>query len=532
MNPSDFSSIDLAVIQQLVNAIPEEMGAVLGRSAYSTNIKERKDYSCALFNSEGKLLAQAAHIPVHLGAMPRSVEAVLDDFPNLSPGDVIMLNDPFRGGSHLPDITLVSPLFFESGDRISGYAATRAHHADVGGMSAGSLPNSTSIYQEGLRIPPVRLVENGNLKEDILRILCANSRNPIERKGDIQAQLQSHTLADIRWKEVGERQGTSRMEAMGAALLEVGERSMKKVLAKLPLGTWSAEERLEHADKDQEFTYLRATLRTLEDTVVVDFSESDDAVSGSLNAVHAICESAMYYAFLCLLNAEHPDEVLPVNHGTFLPLTCITRKGSVLNAEIPHAVAGGNVETSQRIVDLVFKLVKQLVPETLPAQSQGTMNNVTMGGMDEEGNPFSYYETLGGGAGASRSQNGADAVQVHMTNTLNTPVEALEFSAPLFIREVSIRENSGGGGLFRGGNGLIREWEMRIPVEVTLLTERRILSPAGSQGGGGGCPGKQSRILSDGTCIPLAGKGAWVFEKGDRLRVETPGGGGYGQPVS
>lgn len=532
MSPESIPATDLAVIQCLFSAIPEEMGVVLGRSAFSANIKERRDFSCALFDKQGQLLAQAAHIPVHLGAMPRSVEAVLEDFPDLKPGEMVMLNDPFRGGSHLPDITLVSPLATEPGGEVSGYAATRAHHADVGGMTAGSLPDSTSIYQEGLRIPPVRIMKNGDIDEDLLRIFCANSRNPDERKGDLRAQFQSHQVAEKRWQSLLQKKGAHTLDSMTEALLRYGERRMRSLLSSLPDGQWDFEDQLENADAEKDFTGIRARLSCKQGEIQLDFRESDDAVTGSLNAVHAICESAVYYGFLCLLGSEYPGETLPVNAGTFRPLKCITRCGSVLNAGWPHAVAGGNVETSQRIVDVVFGLLGEILPGRIPAQSQGTMNNITMGGSDSDGKSFSAYETLGGGCGATAKQRGADAVQVHMTNTLNTPVEALEFGGPVLLREYAIRDGSGGGGKYRGGHGLIREWEMLETMEVTLLTERRVLSP---QGAGRGSPGKvgiQFKLSLSGERIPLESKGSWIFKRGERLRIETPGGGGYGEPVS
>lgn len=525
MSDREFSATDLAVIQFVFASIPEEMGAALARTAFSPNIKERKDFSCALFDAGGRLLSQAAHIPVHLGAMPRSVEAVLAAFPNLRRGDVVMLNDPFQGGSHLPDITLVSPLFTDQG-ALSGYAATRAHHADVGGMTPGSLPHSTSIYQEGLRIPPVRMVREGEADGDLLRILCANSRNPEERRGDLRAQLQAHHIAEERWGALLARHGPDRTRDMADALRDYAERRMSAVLEKLPGGEWSREETLETDPP----AVLRGTLDIREGRVKVDLTASDDAVEGSLNAVKAICESAVYYVFLCLLARESEGGLPPVNAGCFRDIAVETRKGSVLDAGWPHAVAGGNVETSQRVADLVLGLLEQAMPGEMPAQSQGTMNNVTLGGRTADGAPFAYYETLGGGAGASNVRAGAHAVQAHMTNTLNTPVEALEFAYPLRVRELSIRGGSGGGGLHRGGDGLVREWETRVPVEVTLLTGRRSTAPAGAGGGGPGAVGRQWRIGPDGSRAALPAKGSLRLAAGERLRVETPGGGGWGRP--
>lgn len=515
----------LSLVQHVYNAIAEEMGAALARTAYSPNIKERQDFSCALFDAQGRLLAQAAHIPVHLGAMPRSVEAARRAFPEMGEGDLVLLNDPFEGGTHLPDLTMVSPVLCD-GIRI-GYTATRAHHADVGGMTPGSLPHSRSIFQEGLRIPPVRLIRGGELQEDVLRILCANSRNPSERRGDVRAQVNAHLLGTRRWKETRERYGAEMLEGIHDDLFAYADRCMRQAIAELPSGVWRAETFLENAEGSGPEAALRAALTVEGDNVEVDFRESGDAVAGSLNAVRAITEAAVAYVFLCWMCRRDPANPPPVNAGSLEAVSILTRPGSVVDATYPSAVAGGNVETSQRLVDLLLSLLGQAAPEQVPAQSQGTMNNITFGGTDAAGNGFAYYETVGGGSGAGNGTPGRCAVQCHMTNTLNTPVEALEYAYPLRVRELSIRRGSGGAGAWCGGDGMVREWEALRPMTLTLLTERRGEGPAGHCGGAAGEPGKQLRIREGVTC-PLPAKGSAELMAGDRVRLETPGGGGFG----
>ncbi len=519
------SATDLSVFHHLYSSIADEMGAVLARTAYSPNIKERKDFSCALFDDQGRLLAQAAHIPVHLGAMPRSVAAARNAFPKMDAGDVVMLNDPFEGGTHLPDVTLVSSVF-SSGDCM-GYTATRAHHADVGGMTPGSLPNSRSIHQEGLRIPPVRLVRGGEMEEDLMRIFCANSRNPGERRGDMRAQLHAHHVGETRWLELVERAGDGKLRQMNEALMRYADRRMRAALSRLPRGRWSFEEEIEDEAGTGVAAVLRGTLTVSDAGVCVDVRGSDDMVPGSLNAVRAITESAVYYVFLCWMCRNSGNASPPINGGCFRSIELQTRPGSVLDAQWPAAVAGGNVETSQRVVDLVLGLLNEALPGSVPAQSQGTMNNVTLGGRTPEGG-FAYYETLGGGAGGGPGVPGASAVQTHMTNTLNTPVEALEFAYPLRVRRLEIRRDSGGAGAFPGGDGLVREWEALSPMEVTVLTERRRTGPKGSSGGSAGKPGRQEIRTASGEILTLPGKGGGHLSPGDILRVETPGGGGFG----
>jgi N-methylhydantoinase B len=526
----EFTATTLSVIHHRLAAIPDEMGAVLARMAFSPNIKERKDFSCALFDGDGRMLAQAAHIPVHLGAMPRSVESVLRSFPGLKAGDVVLLNDPFAGGSHLPDLTMVSPLFYAEGGVPCGYVATRAHHADVGGMTPGSLPDSTSIYQEGLRIPPVLLQQGGQRNEGVFDILCTNSRSPGERRGDVQAQLQAHHIGEQRWNGLVSQVGKEELSRWMPAILDYAERCMEVVYAELPAGEWEAEDVLEGKDGAESDVVIHGRLQISGEGVVFDFSESDDAIAWSLNTVHAVCESAVQYVMLCLLNRISKGDMPPVNAGCFRKLRVITREGSVLNAGLPHAVAGGNVETSQRVVDVVMELLAQVPGIEMPAQSQGTMNNVTLGGF-VHGSGFAYYETLGGGAGAGEGVPGADGIQVHMTNTLNTPVEALEFGYPMRIVRYEIREGSGGAGQERGGAGLIREWIAEVPIEVSLLTERRRKGPKGRDGGDDGMTGVQWIERLSGERELLTARGHWRLKPGEVLHIETPGGGGYGKDI-
>jgi N-methylhydantoinase B len=525
------SPADLTFFQHGYAAIAAEMGAVLCRTAFSPNIKERRDYSCAVFDAGGRLLAQAAHIPVHLGALPRCARAVLDAFPALSDGDVVMLNDPFGGGTHLPDITLASPVFDERTGQMEFLVLARAHHADVGGIAPGSLPPSANIFQEGLRIPPVRVVRRGEVSDDLMAMVCANSRTPVERRGDMRAQLHAQHTGVHRLRHSLARHGAGHLRAVNAALIEYAERLMRSELSTLPAGEWSHEEFLEGTEAGQPAAVLRCRLRLGADGAEIDLRESDDALAGSLNATVAITESAVTYAFLCLLFSPQAGKGKagpPINAGSFLPIRILTRPGSLLHARWPSAVAGGNVETSQRIVDVVLGALSKAVPFRIPAQGQGTMNNLTLGGLRNDGSPFAYYETLGGGMGASQGHDGARGIHVHMTNTLNTPVEALEFAYPFRVHQYALRDGSGGAGLWRGGDGLVREWVFGTPVELSLLTERRLIAPRGMQGGGPGACGRNVRVRADGTEETLPSKGTWVFAAGERLRLETPGGGGFG----
>lgn len=515
--------IDLEVFRHRTTMIAEEMGAALGRSALSPNIKERRDFSCAVFDAQGRMIAQAAHIPVHLGAMPRSVEAALARF-TLGRGDVILLNDPFLGGTHLPDLTTVAAAY--AGDQLVGYTATRAHHADVGGMAPGSMPMSRELYQEGLIIPPVKLIEAGQPNQGLYDLICRNSRTPSERRGDLAAQLACHRVGERRLAELTERHGLDWVQLHMAELIAYGERHMRAVLAALPDGCYTFEDALDDDGANGPPTPIRVQITISGDAAVVDFAGTAAQVRGPLNAPRAVTEAATLYCFRCLGSADMPSSA-----GAFAPLTIRVPEGSVLSPRSPAAVAGGNVETAQRVVDVLFGALAQAAPDRIPAASAGTMNNWTFGGIRPDGSPFAYYETLGGGMGARPTLDGISGVQVHMTNTLNTPIEALERQFPVRVRRYSLRSGSGGAGQHQGGDGLIREIEFLEPVIVSLLSERRMRAPYGLQGGASGALGHNSSI-QHGTRHILPGKVTVELEAGDSLRIETPGGGGWGQPAA
>ncbi len=536
---SQVDPITLEILKNQFISVAEEMGVTLGRTAYSPNIKERRDYSCACFlaNPPGAMIAQAAHIPVHLGAMPASVLAAVHSVGSWSPGDLVALNDPYLGGTHLPDITMISPVFAATagpGAEPSFMVASRAHHADVGGMSPGSMPLSTEIYQEGLIIPPIKLLEAGRLNTAVLDLILRNVRTPAERRGDLAAQMAAHRVGEQRLHDIVERYGLEQTLRYAHALLAYAERLTRAAIARIPAGSYSFADELDDegvagpAAGGQRATGPRiaVTITVERDSLIVDFAGSSPAVAGSLNAVRAITESATWYVMRCVAGAEGGGA--PVNSGTFAPVRVVVPPGSLLDAEPPHAVAGGNVETSQRIVDVVLGAMAQALPGAIPAASQGTMNNVTVGGYDAaRGTPFAYYETIGGGAGAGPAGDGLSGVHVHMTNTLNTPVEALEYAYPLRIRRYALRRGSGGKGRNRGGDGLVREIEFLCPATVTLLTERRRTAPYGLQGGGAGARGRNV-LTRAGHVEDLPGKAQVQVNAGDVLSIQTPGGGGWG----
>lgn len=512
--------ITLELYRHRFAGIAEEMGEALRRTGYSPNIKERLDYSCALFDGEGRLVAQAAHIPVHLGAMPESVAAARAAVARWQPGDIVILNDPFQGGTHLPDITLVAPVFLEGREEPAFFVANRAHHADIGGMSPGSLPLSSEIFQEGLIIPPLKLAEAGHLNESLIQLILRNVRTPEERRGDLEAQIAACRLGERRLVELAASLGKAQVLEYAGHLLSYSERRACAAIATWPDGVFEAEDQLE-IEGSEAVIRVRSTIEN--GAVRFDFSgTSPQLPNSSLNAVGSIARSACYYVVLCLL-----DDV-PSNGGAFAPVEVLAPEGSLVNARPPAAVAGGNVETSQRIVDVVLRSLASALPDRIPASSQGTMNNLTIGGLRPDGTPFTYYETIGGGGGASAAGDGLSGAQVHMTNTLNTPVEALERAFPLRIRRYALRSGSGGSGMQRGGDGLVREYEFLAPATVTMLSERRAIAPAGLAGGEDGATGRNVLISADGRETVLGAKFSRRFQGGERLRVETPGGGGYG----
>ncbi|HLE16352.1 MAG TPA: hydantoinase B/oxoprolinase family protein [Anaerolineales bacterium] len=522
----DIDPIRLEVYKHLLSAIPEEMGAVLRKGSYSPNIKERRDYSCAIFDASGEMVAQAAHIPVHLGSMPLSVTSAVNSFDRVNPGDVIILNDPFRGGTHLPDITLVSPVYIpglDGTEKLFGFVASRAHHADVGGMAPGSMPVAREIYQEGLILPPIKLVEGGKLNQGVWDLILANVRTPVERAGDLAAQLAANQRGVNRLQALVSRYGEQEVAKYTQALLAYAEKMTRQLLRDLPEGVYRFQDLLDDDGIHPEPIPISVSIEIKGDQATVDFSGTAEQAAGSVNAVFAITLSAVFYVFRCLIGLDIPN-----NSGCLRPIRVIAPAGTVVNAKHPAAVAGGNVETSQRIVDVLFGALAQACPVRVPAASQGSMNNLLIGGWDNRrSSPFTYYETIAGGAGARPGKDGPSAIHTHMTNTLNTPIEALEFTYPLRVLRYEIRRGSGGSGLFQGGNGVRRDIQLLTDAQVTLLTERRRTSPYGLAGGNPGEPG-QNCLIRDGEEQSLPGKGSFYLKRGDILSIRTPGGGGYG----
>ena len=518
----------LSIVDSLVSSVAEEMGATLRHTALSPNIKERRDYSCAVFDADGHLLAQAAHIPVHLGAMPESVRAVAELAP-FRPGDIAVLNDPFLGGTHLPDVTMVSPVFRGGkGNRLIGFVASRAHQADIGGMAPGSMPVARELIQEGLIIPPVRLYRAGALVPETLALILRNVRTPDERRGDLAAQVAAQRIGERRLAALADRLGLRAFERASQALLDYGERLAREALRGLPRGVYTFRDHLDDDGVNAGPVWIELRL-TIEPSGGwhLDFRGSADQRAASVNAVAAVTHSAAYYVLRCLLPAESPT-----NGGLFRRVRFTLPEGSVVNARAPAAVAAGNVETSQRIVDVIWGALAQALPERVPAASSGTMNNLAAGGSDpSSGRPWAYYETMGGGHGGGPAGPGIAATQSHMTNTLNTPAEALELSYPMRVLSNRVRRGSGGRGAQRGGDGLVRCTQFLAPATVTIISERRQASPWGLAGGG---PGRTGRnwLERAGRRRALPGKCVVSVETGDIICVETPGGGGWGRPAS
>jgi len=528
-----FDPVELEIFKNIFHSIAEEMGASLRRTAFSPNIKERRDYSCAVFDGRGEVLAMGDHMPVHLGSMPMSVKAAVDKL-QLNPGDVAILNDPFCGGTHLPDITLVSPVFLKpvvlkKERNPAFYVASRAHHADVGGAYAGSMGICREIYQEGVRIPPVKLMQSGELQQDVFRLLLNNVRTPEEREGDLNAQLAACHTGAVRLQEIVERYGFIRVQRVMEHLQDYSEKIMRAFLGKVPHGRYSAEDFLDDDGAGSGPVRIAVTLQFQKAAsgkalVTVDFTGSSPQVAGSVNAVEAITYSACFYVFRCLL-----AEDVPATAGLMRPVRLIAPLGTIVNARPPAAVAGGNVETSQRIVDVLLRALAQALPARVPAGSSGTMNNLTIGGIDERtAEPFAYYETTAGGMGARPDRPGVSGVHTHMTNSLNTPAEALEYAYPLRVTEYSLRKGSGGKGQYNGGDGIIREIELLTDADVTLLADRRSRGPYGLQGGIDGAPGRTHVLHRNGEPELLPGKTSVRLKKGDKIRIESPGGGGWG----
>ncbi len=528
--------VRLEVFRHLFTALAEEMGAALRGAAYSPNIKERRDYSCALFDGAGRVVAMGDHMPVHLGAMPMSVRAAIDAYPSLGTGDIVVLNDPFCGGTHLPDITLVAPVRARRMQKrgqtgpVLAYLAVRAHHADVGGIAAGSMPLAREIYQEGLRLPPVLLLRAGQRNPDVWRLITANVRTPIEREGDLGAQVGAIARGRERLLELTRTRGDAQVRAAMNELIEYADRLVRAGIKRLPNGEYHAEDALEDDGFGNGPLPIRVTVRVEHEQLIIDFSGSAPQTTGGINAVAAITRSAVHYVVRCVVETILA-QTLPAGGGEMKSVQLILPNRSIVNAQPPASVAAGNVETSQRITDALLLAMSRALPDLIPAQSQGTMNNLTIGGIDPRtGELFAYYETMGGGMGASAQRPGLTGVHVHMSNSLNTPIEALEHAYPLRVLRYQIRRGTGGRGHHDGGDGLRRDVQILTDADVSLLSERRRRAPAGSQGGQSGQPG-QNRLLRNNQEQELPSKTTFRASAGDVLSIRSPGGGGWGEPA-
>ena len=516
--------VELEIVRNILSAVAEEMGGVLQRTAFSPNIKERRDYSCAIFDADGDVAVMADHMPVHLGSMPMSVKAALQEL-KLEPGDVALLNDPFRGGTHLPDITAISPVFLNNGEKPDLMVANRAHHSDVGGMAPGSMPLATEIFQEGLIIPPIKLVRRGETDEQLLSFILANVRTPEERRGDLNAQIAANKLGIARLGEIAGRYGAAELLSMVTEVQDYSERITRAFIAELPDGVYSFEDALDDDGLGEEPVPIKARITISGEEAEVDLTGSAPQTAGGVNANQAVTLSAVLYAFKAIIGAE-----VPVNAGILRPIRLVVPEGTVVSAEHPHAVAGGNVETSQRIVDVLLGALQGAAPDRIPAASAGTMSNVAFGGINPStGRPFAYYETIAGGHGAGASGPGLSARHSHMTNSLNTPTEALEHALPVLVEFYRVRKGSGGAGRNRGGDGIERAFRFFAPASVTIMADRHRRPPYALDGGEPGMPGEVEVRYARGETERLPSKCSRELKKGDVLVIRTPGGGGYGR---
>ena len=513
---------ELEIFNNLLGTIAEEMGSVLVRAGFSPNIKERRDLSCAVFNSAGDMIAQAAHIPIHLGSMSFAARSVATE--TLSPGDVFILNDPFRGGTHLPDVTCIAPVFVDGGPEF--LLASRAHHADIGGDTPGSMPLSTTIHEEGIIIPPTRIREGGAVREGLLREIILSTRDHEEREGDLRAQIASLDAGERRMRELLEKYSLPRINRAASGLLDYGERLVGNAIEKIPDGDYVFVDYLEDDGAGTRNIPIKARITISGGAAVVDFGGSSKKVRGCLNAPLSVTTSAVLYCFQCL-----SGEDTPLNSGTLRPIEIRVDEDSILNARYPSAVVGGNVETSQRIVDVVFGALGEAIPGTIQAASAGTMSNLAFGSPRSapSGSSYAYYETIAGGMGGRSGADGASAVHTHMTNTLNTPVEAIERELPVMVESYSVRKGSGGAGRFPGGDGITRQYRFLEDSHVSLITERREKRPWGAQGGEDGKSGRNTLVSETGE-KKLPAKCSIAVKAGESVRIETPGGGGWGAP--
>lgn len=514
----------MEVVKNALISIPEEMGTVLKRTSFSSNIKERMDASCALFDPRGRMVAQAEHIPVHLGSIQISVDFMLDRLKyELEDGDQVVCNDPYQGGTHLPDVTILKPVFNKK--KPAGFVVNRAHHSDIGGLAPGSMPGiSTDIFQEGLRLPPCKIMVRNSENNELLKLFGNNTRNPRERIGDLRAQFAANVVGAARLLELIEKYGFDSYNRFIDDLLEYSKRRTEKAIGLIPRGTYTAIEYLDDDGISDSPVPLKIKIVVKKNSIDFDFSGSAPESGGNLNAPLSVTTACVYYAVRCMT-----DPGIPPNHGCFIPLKIKVPPASILNPREGAAVSAGNVETSQRVVDLIFKAMIKALPHKLGGQSQGTMNNLIVGGKKENGDEFTYYETIGGGEGALPYRNGQDGIQVHMTNTANTPIEALESNYPMIVEKYEFVEGSQGKGKYRGGMGLRRA--IRINVDDAVLSiqsERRKFAPCGASGGGPGKCGK-NYIIRNNKRINLKGKTISRLKKNDIVIIETPGGGGFGR---
>ncbi|MDH5435490.1 MAG: hydantoinase B/oxoprolinase family protein [Gammaproteobacteria bacterium] len=510
MNP-----IELNIFASRLNAVCDEMGAVLQRTAFSPNIKDRLDFSCAVFDNKGELCAQAAHIPVHLGSMAYAMRDIVSQY-DWQTGDMLILNDPYLGGTHLPDVTLIAPVFVDA--QLVGFVANRAHHADIGSDTPGSMPITHLLEEEGMIIPPSFLIKRGKVDDALKDKIINSMRNQHIGEGDFTAQISANQSGKARLELLVGSMGNDGYVSGLVALNEYAERLARSALAIIPDGYYEFSDVMDDDGLGCRDIKITCSIKVTDGNVHVDFSGTADQTSGNINCPLSVAAAGVYYAFRCLMPAH-----TPACAGSFRPISLQAPKGCLVNARYPAAVAAGNVETSTRIVDVVLGALAQAIPEKIPAASHGSMNNLAMGS-DDPAQPWDYYETIGGGMGASKYSNGLNAVQTHMTNTLNTPIESLEMHYPLRIKRYAIRDSSGGKGKNKGGDGLIREFEFLASTNVTLLTERRTHSPWGLQEGDSGKPGMNRH---DNKVLP--GKINFKVEKGESLTIETPGGGGWGK---
>jgi N-methylhydantoinase B len=518
-----FDAVELELFNNRLGAVAEEMGAVLQQAGFSPNIKERRDFSCAIFGADGTMATHAAHIPVHLGSTPMSVAAAIEAV-DMHDGDIVILNDPYAGGTHLPDVTLVAPVYIGVGRKPFAYVADRAHHADIGGSSPGSMALASEIHQEGFRIPPVLLFRSGEVVRETKELFLANTRVPEERLGDLDAQVAALRAGAARIRELADRHGKAQLTRAMRELQDYSARLITAFIAELPKGKWNAHDILDGDGMGSGPIRIEVTVERKGRRLKVDFSGTDRQTRGPVNANLAVTTSALFYVIACLAGRN-----VPPNQGMMAPIDLHAPEGSVVNCRFPAAVAGGNVETSQRIVDVILKAFAQALPDLVPAASCGSMTNLAMGGYDAiRDRWFSYYETVGGGGGAGPSGNGGTALQTHMTNTLNTPIEVLESYYPLRVKHYRVRRNSGGRGRHRGGDGIDRAVELLVDTELTLLADRRAHGPYGLAGADCGRTGRDS-ITRNGKESRIDAKASLSLGPGDVIRVQTPGGGGWGR---